>query len=70
MPKSIRWLRRNREETQEHAARALGVSLPTYKKWEKDLTGAKLADVFRVAKHYGVNPWDIDFRPIAPQKLN
>lgn len=69
MYKSIRDMRRDRYLTQADVAKALKVSLPTYAGWEKDLSGAKVKDLFRVARFYGVNPWEITLCPGMPQKL-
>lgn len=59
----IRKLRRDREWTQRYTAEVLGVSEVTYKKWEKTLMNTKIKDLLKIAKVFGVNPWEIDLCP-------
>ena len=56
---SLKELRARKKVTQQEAANAVGVSLPTYGAWEKDLTNAPVGTVVLLAEYFGVTVGEI-----------
>ena len=51
---SLRELRARKNVTQQEVANAIGISVPTYGAWEKDLSGAPIGKVVLLAEYFGV----------------
>lgn len=51
---SIKELRARKNVTQKQAAEALGVSLPTYNRWENSVNSMKISQLKNLAAFYGV----------------
>lgn len=51
---SIKELRARKNETQQQAADALGISVQTYNAWERDISNVAISKVMAVAEHFGV----------------
>ena len=67
MQYSLQELRARKKETQAQTAKALGVSVPTYINWERDLTGASYRNVVKVAEHFGVTLNELLLYPETPE---
>lgn len=61
MKYSLRAIRINRKETQEQAAKGIGISVETLANYEKGITYPDIPMLQRIEKYYGVNYNDIDF---------
>lgn len=61
MKYSLRAIRINRKETQEEAAKGIGISVETLANYEKCLTYPDIPILKNIEKYYGVNYNDIDF---------
>lgn len=61
MKYSLRAIRINRKETQEQAAKGIGISVETLANYEKGITYPDILMLQRIENHYGVNYNDIDF---------
>ncbi len=61
MKYSLRAIRINRKETQEQAARGIGISVETLANYEKGITYPDIPMLQKIEKYYGVNYNDIDF---------
>ena len=59
MQYSLRELRARKNVTQQDVADAVGVSLPTYGAWEKDLSPAPISKVIKLAEYFGVTIGEI-----------
>ena len=57
--RSLKELRAGKEVTQQEVATAIGVSLPTYGAWEKDLKNAPMGKVVALAEYFGVTVGEI-----------
>ncbi len=55
MQYSLKELRARKNETQKETASALGVSVQTYNKWEKDISTVGVHKVQAIANHFGVS---------------
>ena len=53
MKYSLRELRARKQVTQREVAEYVGVSLPTYGAWEKDLSNAPITKVILLAEYFG-----------------
>lgn len=60
--------RRAKEITQKEMAKALGISLPTYLRLEKNPGEIKIKDAFKIAEILDVNFNDIIFLPSQSTK--
>lgn len=56
---SLRELRARKEVRQIDVANAIGISLPTYGAWEKDLSIAPIGKVMQLAEYFGVTVAEI-----------
>lgn len=56
---SLRELRARKGVTQQEVATAIGISLPTYGTWEKDLSVAPIGKVVSLAEFFGVTVGEI-----------
>lgn len=61
MQYSLRAIRVNKGETQEEAAKAIGVRVETLANYEKGITYPDIPILKKIEQHYGVNYNDIDF---------
>lgn len=61
MQYSLRAIRINKGETQEKAAKGLGISVETLAKYEKGKTFPDIPVLKRIEKYYGVKYEEIDF---------
>lgn len=61
MKYSLRAIRINRKETQEQAAKGIGISVETLANYEKGITYPDILMLQRIENYYGVNYNDIDF---------
>lgn len=52
---TLKELRARKNETQRETAKALGVSVQAYNKWEKDISSVGVKKVQAVADHFGVS---------------
>ena len=62
---SIYELRKTKRLTQRQVASDLGVSVSTYRKWEKDLSGVAVSKAEAIANYYGVRLGQILFFPLT-----
>lgn len=51
---TLKELRARKNETQQQAAAALGVSTQTYNAWEKDASGVAISKFIALAEHFNV----------------
>jgi len=58
---SLRAIRINRKETQEQAAKSIGISVETLAKYEKGITYPDIPILKKIEEHYEINYNDIDF---------
>lgn len=56
---TIKELRARKNVTQKTVAQELGVSLPTYNAWEKDVSNVPVSKFERMARYFGVKMTDI-----------
>lgn len=56
---TVKELRARKNLTQRQVADALGVSLPTYSAWEKNISGVGVSKVEALAQFHGVTLNDI-----------
>jgi transcriptional regulator with XRE-family HTH domain len=56
---SLKELRARKDVTQQEVAAAIGVSLPTYGAWEKDLSAASVSKLVALAEYFGVTVGEI-----------
>lgn len=61
MKYSLRAIRINRNETQEQAAKGIGISIETLANYEKGITYPDIPILRRIENYYNVNYNDIDF---------
>lgn len=61
MKYSLRAIRINRKETQEQAAKGIGISVETLANYEKGITYPDVPMLQRIEEYYNVNYNDIDF---------
>jgi len=61
MQYSLKELRARKNATQREVAKAVGVSLPTYGSWEKDLSNVPISKVLKLAEYFGVTVEEIKF---------
>ncbi len=61
MKYSLRAIRINKGETQEQAAKGIGISIETLANYEKGITFPDIPILKKVEEYYGVNYNDIDF---------
>lgn len=61
MKYSLRAIRINRKETQEEAAKGIGISVETLANYEKGLTYPDIPILKKIEKHYQTNYNDINF---------
>lgn len=61
MKYSLRAIRINRKETQEQAAKGIGISVETLANYEKGITYPDIPMLQRIEEYYNVNYNDIDF---------
>ena len=61
MQYSLKAIRINKVETQEQAAKGIGISVETLANYEKGITYPDIPTLKKIEKHYGVNYNDIDF---------
>lgn len=61
MKYSLRAIRINKKETQEQAAKGIGISVETLAKYEKGITYPDIPILKKIEQHYDVNYNDIDF---------
>lgn len=66
MKYSLKELRARKNETQQQAAEALGISPQTYNAWERDISGVAISKVIAVAVHFGVSLDEI----LLPENTN
>lgn len=57
--RSLRELRAAKKVKQKDVATAIGISLPTYGAWEKDLSQAPISKVVKLAEYFGVTVGEI-----------
>lgn len=58
---SLKAIRTNRKETQEQAAKGIGISVETLANYEKGNTFPDVPILKRIEKYYGVRYEEIDF---------
>lgn len=56
---SLKELRARENKTQKELAEDLQVAVQTYNAWEKDLTNTTVANLQKIAKHFGLKLDDI-----------
>ena len=56
---SLRELRARKNVTQQEVAEAVGVSVPTYGGWEKDLSVMPVGKLIMLAEYFGVTVGEI-----------
>ncbi len=61
MKYSLRAIRINKGDTQEKAAKGIGISVETLAKYEKGITFPDIPTLKKIEKYYDVNYNDIDF---------
>ncbi len=61
MKYSLRAIRINKKETQEQAARGIGISIETLANYEKGITFPDIPILKKIEEYYNVNYDDIDF---------
>jgi len=69
MQYSLKAIRINKGETQEEAAKGIGISVETLANYEKGNTYPDVPILKKIEKHYGVKYEEIDFlRPLTTVK--
>ena len=58
---SLKAIRTNKGETQEEAAKGIGISVDTLGKYERGITYPDIPILKKIEEHYGVGYNDIDF---------
>lgn len=61
MKYSLKAIRINKGETQEQAAKGIGISVETLANYERGITYPDIPVLKRIEEHYGTNYNDIDF---------
>lgn len=61
MQYSLRAIRVNKGDTQEDAAKGIGISIETLANYEKGITYPDIPVLKRIEKYYNINYNDIDF---------
>ncbi len=61
MKYSLRAIRINKGDTQEKAAKGIGISVETLAKYEKGITFPDIPTLKKIEQYYDVNYNDIDF---------
>lgn len=61
MQYSLKAIRINKGDTQEQAAKGIGISIETLANYEKGITYPDIPTLKKIEKYYGVSYNDIDF---------
>lgn len=61
MPMTLKAIRINKGDTQEEAAKGIGISVETLGNYERGLTYPDIPTLKKIEKYYGVNYSDINF---------
>lgn len=58
----LKELRIRKKKTQKEVAQDLGISVQTYCKWEKDITNVAIRKVEILAKYFGCEVVDLNYK--------